>query len=434
MTITLGRVGTDISLVDPQRWDRDGNTVTLSGWASNASVANATTLTEQLLGLADNPDEPVIACTWTYESWFDGYYRVRSVAVPGDPERAPLGDFRYTIVLERVADGASPTIDVSLLGALRTNGNSVTTGRANSWAPSAMQGGYARGGVFTIGTASVAYNQSGSAQSRTTETGAVISVQTTGASAVSNAYGNFDVGVSDYYDGHCTIRSGTVLRRVVGSRMKTLPVNWEVSNGLIRVTPGATSTLTLEVFDGSAWEDSKSFMFTHGSATSNQFAASTGWGDVSVVRNSPECVSIRLRPGFTGGHSNAAYHLDVTLQRGRYFADITVVGDTDPTSAGTAYGFGCVTAEAATAITGGIRATSNDAAGNRYVLATASPSGATTNNLTQGHVSNAALTNVATFMVGYELAGSGSAAPNTAQNIVDEWYYPIEERMAPRTR
>jgi hypothetical protein len=212
--------------------------------------------------------------------------------------------------------------------------------------------------------------------------------------------------------------------------MKSLPANWEICNGLLRVTPLANSKLQIELYNGSAWEETKSVQITSGgSPTTNYFSGSSAWGDVSILRNSPECVSIRLVPSYVGGSAFSGAHIDLTLQRGRYFLDVFIYSDIGTGSV--TFGLGMTTAEAATAITGGIRATSNDAAGNRYVIAV---SQAATNSLAQGTVHITAAAAAVNAMVGFELDGSGSAAPNTAQNIVDEWHYPFEERMAPRTR
>ena len=254
-------------------------------------------------------------------------------------------------------------------------------------------------------------------------------MQVTGSSAVTNGYSAFDVSPANYYNGHCTIRSGTTLRRVIGARMKSLPANWEICNGLLRITPLANSKLQVEIYNGAAWEETKSVQIcVNGSMTTNFFSGSSAWGDVSVLRNSPECVSIRLIPGYSGGSQFAGHHIDLSLQRGRYFLDVFVMADFGGLQG---FGLGMTTAEAATAITGGIRATSNDAAGNRYVIAV---SQAATNDLTQGAVVKTASATSSNCMIGFELDGSSSVAPNTAQNIIDEWHYPFEERMAPRTR
>lgn len=142
MTMTLGRVGTDIAFGDPTKWTRNGSQVTLTGVSGIgvSTSADRVTLSEQLLGLADNPDEHSIACTWTLEAWFDGFYKVLAVSVDTNPKYD--GYFPYSITLDRVADANSPRIDSVILGALRTNGNSVTSAVPAVWAPSAATHAY----------------------------------------------------------------------------------------------------------------------------------------------------------------------------------------------------------------------------------------------------------------------------------------------------
>ncbi len=423
MTLKLGRVGTDISLYDPATWQRNGNSVSLSGdlGIGVSSVTDCVTLTEQLLGLVNNSDEPVVACAWTQEAWFDGYYVVESVNVDAMVTSLNHGKFPYSIQLRKVADGASPTIDVTLLGAVRTNGNGIVSAQQTVWAPYDMANGYAAGSI------NQQFNTT--AQTRLSETGTLAWVVNTGVTAVTNTFASFDVSASDYYDGTCTVRSGTTLRRVIGARMKRLPTNWEISNGLIRITPGAsTAQLQTEMWDGTAWEDAKSYKFNVNSATADTFSTATGWGDVSIVRNSPECATIRLVAAIPGGAAGF-YTVDVTVQRGRYWCDVVF---RNVAGAVTGLGISRSTAEAATSLAnGGIRATSNDAAGNRYLLAC---SQATTTDLTQGHVRATGSSAYVNLMIGYELNGSTSVSPNTAPLIFNEWYYPIEERMVPRVR
>lgn len=426
VTITLGRVGVDVSLVDPQRWERNGSRVSLAGWASNTSVADATTLTEQLLGLVDNPDEPVIACTWSYESWFDGYYRVLDVAVDAPLDRAPLGDFAYSIELDRVADGASPRIDSTLVGALLTNANSVTSGTLVHNVPSDGYGYYARGGALTSGGNDLLANNN---TTRTSETGALRGGRRTGISAVTNGFASYEAAPADYYDGACHIRSGTTLRRVIGQRMKRLTQNWEIGNGLIRITPTTTARIITEVFNGSTWEDSNTYWF---GITSNFMAPNGDFRDISILRNSPEHCVIRLTLGtpISVGSSNDVLLWDIGVRRGSFHA---TVRQAYANVAVATIALGKTTASAATALTGGIRQTSNSAAGNRWLLAAAHPSAAEVNDLTQGAVSlNSVQSGI--FMVGYEFDGSGATTENAAQQIVNEFYYPLNERMVPRVR
>lgn len=357
------------------------------------------------------------------ESWFDGYYRVESVSVDTYPKYDGL--FPYSIQLSRVADGASPRIDSTLVGALRTNGNSVTTGRAVHIVPLDGVGYYAKGGVFGTYTDAVT-----GAVSRPSENGPGFGTAVGAISAVTNGFASFECAPGDYYDGTCLIRSGTTLRRVMGQRMKRLPTNWEIGNGIIKCTPASTGRLQFEMWNGSAWESAKTmdFSFTSASGT-NGLAA---WVDVSVQRNSPEAAAIRLigstSTSGTGALESRVFQVDIMVQRGKRHMVLrqTKFGGTTGVLA-----FYRDTAEAATAITGAIRATSNDANGNRYILAMAE---AFTADLTQGSVrlTSNGLSN--TVMFGYELDGSSAASNDTAANIVGEFYYPINERMVPRVR
>jgi hypothetical protein len=88
----------------------------------------------------------------------------------------------------------------------------------------------------------------------------------------------------------------------------------------------------------------------------------------------------------TGGVSGS--YVDLTVRRGLHNVEGYLFTGT---SASNNPGIARDTAEAATAVTGGVRATATDASGNRYLLATPS---AKTNDLAQG---------------GFELTAGGSA-------------------------
>jgi hypothetical protein len=251
---------------------------------------------------------------------------------------------------------------------------------------------------------------------------------------VTNGFASFECAPSDYYDGHCTIRSGTTLRRVIGQRMKRLPLNWEISNGLIRITPTTTARIITEVYNGTSWEDPITWWF---GTTSNGMSPNGEFRDVSILRNSPEQCVIRLTLGviLSAASSADVVMWDIGVRRGCYHATIRQSYANALPGAGGSLLLGNVTASAATAITGAIRQTSNSAAGNRWLLTLAHPTIAVTNDLTQGAVSLIApYPSAALAMVGYELDGSSATGTNTAQEVVNEFYYPITERMVPRVR
>lgn len=429
MTLKLGRVGTDIALADPDSWSRNGNQVTLGGYADGATtVADGITLSEQLLGLVDSSDEPVVACAWSEEAWFDGYYVVKNVDVGSESPSLSTGWFPYRIQLQRVADGDSPRVDSTLVGALLANANSVTSATLAHRVPGDGYAYYARGGALTASGADL---QVSTTNARTSETGALMGGRRATISAVTNGFASFECAPSDYYDGACVIRSGTTLRRVIGNRLKRLPTNWEIGNGLIRITPTSAARIITEVFNGATWEDSNTYWF---GITSNLMSPNGMFTDISVLRNSPEHCIIRLALGtsITNGGSRDVVTWDIGIRRGSFHATIRQSYANALSSGGT-LALGNITASAATAITGGIRQTSNSAAGNRWVLAAAHPSIAKTNDLTQGAVSLSAAQS-GLFMVGYEFDGSSAATNSAAQDIVNEFYYPLTERMVPRIR
>ena len=130
-----------------------------------------------------------------------------------------------------------------------------------------------------------------------------------------------------------------------------------------------------------------------------------------VLRNDTEQVSIRLSYGFAGSDAPT---LDVSLRRGA--RNVQCFWSRPESSA--AYGVFRASVEAATAITGGIRATSNDAGGNRYVLSTPS---AKTNDLTKGGMYLSSGATSFNFMIGMEVGGSSATNDETAQNQVYQY-------------
>jgi hypothetical protein len=317
------------------------------------------------------------------------------------------------------------------LGGIRTNARSITTGIAGHLVPGAGSSYYAHGGPFTNAGIDLVASGYPSAP-RITETGQLQGARRAATGTAVNGYASFDCPPASYYNGLCTIRSGTTLRRVIGDRMKLLPNNWELSNGLIRVTPASTATLQLELWNGAAWEGAKTFWF---GTTTNFMSPNGTFIGISVLRNSPEFCSIRVSIGPTDLNASPsfdAYFFDISIQRGRWSVSIHEEVYKRTTAGGTT-ALGCTSATASTALTGGIRATSNDAAGNRYVMGAASFGGGGGNDLTQGAISATSVQS-AEFMLGFEFNGSSAASGNTAQDVLDEWYYALDERMVPRTR
>ena len=146
---------------------------------------------------------------------------------------------------------------------------------------------------------------------------------------------------------------------------------------------------------------------------------------MSVVRNDPEACIIRLQ----AYASTTRYTLDLHLRRGaamvfaNFYDSSATAGDLkividSPGEAGTA-----ITPTGASS-TVGVRATSDDAGGHRYVVY--SP-GTITNDTTNGglQVTDKRLN----ACLGFEIGGSGAIAGDTADDIALQFFGMVGERV-----
>ena len=346
--------------------------------------------------------EPVVPITWGADGHLDGYYTIKSISVPSNVISKARYYYPYTIVAERVGQYARPVFELMSIGALRTNSHSIVasdtfdyTWRPLSAIPVQTATTFSTGNLRTPSDASAS---------------AYFLKYNTPASQFTTAY---FVQPSQFYEGACKLEvsydSGSTWRAVVGRYVENLPTQYRISNGFVRVTDPADTVVALNVshYDGSQWETAKKYYVTSTSTSISMGAPAV----ITVLRNDTEQVSIRLSYGFAGSDAPT---LDVSLRRGA--RNVQCFWSRPESSA--AYGVFRASVEAATAITGGIRAISNDAGGNRYVLSTPS---AKTNDLTNGGMylsSNATSLN---FMIGMEVGGSSATNDETAQNQVYQY-------------
>jgi len=81
---------------------------------------------------------------------------------------------------------------------------------------------------------------------------------------------------------------------------------------------------------------------------------------------------------------------------------------------------------AGTNVTGGIRVTSNDANGNRVVMAMAA---AHTTDTATTSIQNTSTATSGNFGLGVELGGSSAAAGNQAAQLVDQYFGAVSWRQ-----
>jgi hypothetical protein len=225
--------------------------------------------------------------------------------------------------------------------------------------------------------------------------------------------------------GGCIVEThdGTNWNVIVG---RTLPIatRWRISNGLVRLTSanGATSG-SIEVWDGSTWDSINVSHVTNG-AVGPGIGLGTGSAQppVTILYNGPERVTVKCH--------TADLEMTYTVQRAAMLVTAAwAVG------VATKYGAGFTSTVASSAVGAwGLRATSNDANGNRVVFGISPQSGAVTVDTTLGLINYATAATTGIMMIGVELAGSGAASGNAAADLGNQFFGAVSwaQQVVPR--
>lgn len=414
MTIAIGRAGrdADIPLNSPSYWSQNGVIVDTGGALTATSYAHLVLLRAQVAGLADNPAEPVVGVSWPGDASVDGFYEVISAAVDMPARGLAARKLNWKVRLRRVA--VYPDINSLTVGdAVRTNAHSIGKGDTVPWwaLPDA---------------ATMDYIPGASTATRAAETGDVKVQYSTGGLIMFNRTNRWQCPAADYYDGAARIElfDGVGWYAAVGDRLpNTLPTyGWRINNGLVRVSYGVgDGLLKVEHYISGAWSVSKTYKVTVTTTPSTIGAFRT----FTPVWNSPEVVTVRLGLDQANASIPAAVTIDLTLRRGALWVE----GVTSRTSEivsylGSELGLYRNTAEAATAVTSGIRATSADAQGGKFWMCT---SLGKTNDLTQGGFYVSSAVNEFDWAVGYE--PPSAAGPDTFTNQIYGYFGPLDETV-----
>lgn len=420
-TLTIGRAGVDVLLSGPSNWNLSGDDVTFAGEIHAATLADAQAAREQLLGHANNPDEPVVPISWSDDSTVAGFYRISDVKVTTVRASFDTFWFPFTVAARRILSYRSPLFESTLTGALRTNSAGITASNARPWigvlsadeSSNALTAISPPGGTG-FGTDAPLLMEDGS-YSRLGHTGSVLTEMYDTRLLITGQ-------PSRWYQGAATLKVGSPYRTVVGRQIED-SAYWQLSNGLIRVDSGVTPTslaVWIEAWDGvgSAWVSRTAFIPTYDTTTAADFDFTNA---LTVLRNSPEEVIIRVR----AQRNTVSGTFDIGLRRGARY--VTCVYNA-PELGEENYGMFRGAATLATSVTGGIHKTADDAAGNRWVLAS---SKAITKNLTNGgiYLTGAALT--FDSMIGIEFGGTTATGLNAAQDMIYQYHGAVSERRLP---
>jgi hypothetical protein len=372
-------------------------------------------MAQQLLGYP-NPDEEVVFFTYDAQAAngvLDGAYFVAGTDV--DWVKLAAGLFSWSAELVPVPAMQLPTFEVSCLGDDLVNAHALT---GVNW---------------------VAFP--GSALARTAKTGTESSAPLVGGGTVDAFAG---AGVFDDVTTTYAVEGGDVYEAaaqltvegslVTGRQTLRTSIGWVVENGLVRVRPSLTAANQFYVgvansagtaYDEYAWRliDFATEAYEYG------FDGTTRYGPIGVVvlRNSPECVAIRVvyADSFSnqldGGGSAAAVSgsLDVTVRRGQPFGDFQFSLDDDDLHT---LGVYRATADASASITGGVE-DATAVGGIKWQVYT--PVARTADNTNGGLWQTASADNLFAFGIGNDRDVYGTAS---GQPLAD-FYFAAQEHF-----
>jgi hypothetical protein len=207
--------------------------------------------------------------------------------------------------------------------------------------------------------------------------------------------------VANYLNGRVRFIDSNALERS-GINYSVGATGWTLSNSLVQVTPLTSSgVLQVSAYTGGAWQNKAWDVLSAGTTLGPPTAC-------TVLRNEAELIVVRLLWTQAPGRVT----LDLTLRRGSRFVEVYVQGEFSATL--TIQRF---SAEAGTAGTGYVAATTNDAVGNRYIVGSAKTF---SNLLTQGGIQLASTTMLDAF-IGVIVGGSGAVAGDVAGDLYAQY-------------
>lgn len=301
--LTVGRVGLDVEIGSPARWTQRAagpqgvnRTETISGELRASSLANTKALRSELLAQVGQ----LVPILSDDDSTLNGIYLLDSADVDLDAYDGPLNDVgvaMFTVTATRVGSFSEVEFQ-SLLGMVDAAEDFSTT--ASYWhSPPVGTKAYSAGAA------------SPTLIERATEDGDIL----TAYDIPEGTHPTWSVDPADYYDGAVELWAGSRLR--AGRDMPMDPADWEINAKTMKVRPGAVTgssngEIEVAAWDG-AWNTWVPFKITW--AGTNDVPS---WDYVSVLRNTPEVVAVRLvRDAAESPFATTAKHeLDITVRRG----------------------------------------------------------------------------------------------------------------------
>lgn len=386
-TITVGRLTLrETVLADDKINATTGvRSLALKGQESTpplTTIAELNQRREDIMGLIGL----LVPVRFTDKPSLDGYYVVTDAGAGLTNWQGEVAWVDWNLAMELVGPANAVDLEDRLTAAGRVNDHGLT---GTSWhAPAASAYGYWTGASSPSGTVA-----------RTGQDGIV----TVYLDLPADTNPRWGADVADYGGGRVRFTLDGFER--TGTNLVVSGSAWSLDNSLVRVSPAASATLSVETWDSGAWATKPWNVSVAGSG------AALGAPDaVTVLRNDYELGTVRLIWDRAPGRAV----LDLTLRRGAR----TVEGYLQTGAANTLAVYRA-TAEAGTspASAGYVTATANDADGNRYVVLSARSFTALT---VQGGLQKTS-TRTLDFAVGVAFGGSAAATGDTAANLVSQY-------------
>ncbi|WP_066041892.1 hypothetical protein [Herbiconiux solani] len=316
MTLTIGRFGLDLAAGTVASTDTDGGTLKITGRTAYSDMEQARALEQQILGYVDHADESFVPVTWDETPQIDGFYRVSGASVGGVAGLAPAGVLNFSVTLVRVQGFAAPLIEDVVLGTARPSALGVL---AQSWVgfpASARSFIEYRDGDPGLG---------GAAQTRKGEDGRDVVVQ---SGIADSCVVQYYVAPDRYYDAASTLQVAS--RTVAGRQVPNNPTEWLLSNGIlqVRLKEGSSFTLEYRAWKTDGWSTWHTLRIGSSALKFPPFYELFEPHTITVLRNSPEMVVIRLvttaRENNIG--SRRPVTVDIALRRGARIAAVHFQG------------------------------------------------------------------------------------------------------------
>jgi hypothetical protein len=383
-TVLIGRMRMREDLTVVEGGSEDGDrTFALTGTESRPRLSSAAIerAREDWLTMAGQ----LVPVVFSIKDYLNGFYTFKDVSGTIEDWSDQLVTFRWSANFTRNGTDGDMDLESRLSGAQsRTNNFTVTGERVH--APSIGATSY-----WTRGTVSSVLSR-------------------TGSDGVMKLYRGIGMDISprwvvspaSYLAGRVMFLDDLGLERS-GEGARLSATTWELNNGLVRVKPlSSGGVLEVSAWSGGAWQP-KAWDLT-------VTAVSTGAFDfVSILANQPEMVAIRLVKSMTIGR----LYVDLVLRRGYRFVEVYVQHEL-----GATLKLVRASAEAGTNSLGGtVVATSNDGAGNKYIIGSARTF---TADVLNGGLSLAATSTLDAF-IGAVVGGSGAVAGDQAADLQKQY-------------